>query len=235
MKQLFLILLLTMGPFQALSWEIIGSGELWVVPPTYLLSEDFAETSLPTGWTLVAGTPVYTTSGVQLNAATNAATTAISKTFTASGETWIYYEYTPTASTSNLNTAKAISLIYNNTAIQGTIQAVSTGTGQPVKLRVAMGTASSTTTDTLSIGATYQVCVHIKKGTGADGIADIAFVAGAGEFPTSGGAFAALSTGSTQLDANKLTLYVEYGAGVGTDATFKNVRVDDAPIYSNPL
>lgn len=236
MKQLFFTLcLLILSPLPTSAWQVIGSGVSGTTPPTYLLTENFTGTSLPAGWTLVSGAPVYNSGGVQLNAATNALTTAVSKTFTASGETWIYYLYTPTASTSNLNAAKAITLIYNNTAIQCTIQAVSTGVGQPIKLRVVMGTASATTADTLSIGTAYQVCVHLKKGAGSDGIADVAFVAGSGELPTSGGAFAALSTGSTQLDANKLALYVEYGAGVGTDATFANVRVDDVPIYSNPL
>lgn len=204
--------------------------------PTYLLSEDFTGTSLPSGWTLGGGTPTYDSAGIHLPSVANATTTWVYKTISSGSEVWAYMKYTPTANTITVNGYKSLLFLKNGTSIQLALAAQSSaGTGSPVKIRITMGSAQISTVGTLSLDTEYQIVVHYKKGTGSNGIADVAFVSGTGSFPASGDNFASLSTGTTTLDINRYDIYVEYSSGTGTSAIVNKVRVDDAAINSNPI
>jgi hypothetical protein len=83
-------------------------------------------------------------------------------------------------------------------------------------LRAVSGTGNATTVSTLSADTKYYLWCHYKKGTGANGVADVAFSTTKTR-PTSGNNFAQTSAGSTTGNANDVFMNVvdvSFGPGV---------------------
>lgn len=83
-------------------------------------------------------------------------------------------------------------------------------------LRIVHGTANATTVSTLTAGTTYYVWGFYNKGTGANGVAKVAFSTSKTK-PTSGNDYAAVSTGTATNDCVDLGPWVadvSFGSGV---------------------
>lgn len=75
------------------------------------------------------------------------------------------------------------------------------------KLRIAHGTATADTVTSVSANTTYYCWLYGQKGTGANGIANVAFSTSKTR-PTSGNGFAEVTTGTATLDLAIYSLFV---------------------------
>src|SRR4030095_13735684 len=96
-----------------------------------------------------------------------------------------------------VNNMRMVIVADNGFAEQASIQVQSSG------LRIVMGTANATTVSTLVAGTKYYCWGHVKKGTGANGIADVAFSTTKVR-PTSGNGFAQVTTGRTTANSQQV-------------------------------
>jgi hypothetical protein len=103
--------------------------------------------------------------------------------------------------------------------------------GSSNRFTLRHGTAAASTTDGLSTSTTYHVWISYAKGTGANGSATIAFST-TGTRPTSGNAYAAVTTGTATADVHDIMLGTENTST--WEGVFDKVRVDDATIGDNP-
>lgn len=95
------------------------------------------------------------------------------------------------------------------------------------------GTANATTTGVMSMNTTYFVWGFYAKGTGADGLAYIAFST-TGTRPTSGpGNYAEVTTGSMTTDVTDTAVKITNNGGQSS-AIWDTIIVDDAQIPDNP-
>ena len=115
--------------------------------------------------------------------------------FTAGSERWVYFMFRP-VSTPNSSNGEIIEIWNSGQTRIADLQLTSTGT-----IQVRHGTATATTSGTMSDGTTYHVYFRYVTGSGANGVASVGFSTD-GTRPTGGSNFASTSSGTATTDAN---------------------------------
>lgn len=177
-----------------------------------------------TGWSNFVGSaginPDYT--GVVLAGSQslriNATTTdqSIIKTISDPNECWIYFQYRPVTSSGGVATRGILTGF--NGSIKFSIAVASGGL-----LVVSHNAASATTSAGMSVGTTYNIWAYYLKGTGANGVASVAFSSTTTR-PTSGTAFASLTNGDSTTALHEL-VFASDDSGFGMDAVFDTIKV----------
>lgn len=202
--------------------------------PTYLANESFDTNpgyDLPS-WTAI-GTPDPDNTTVVMEGTQSfyadgrAATAGARRGITASGEAWVYVLIRP------LDTPTGTG---DKTLIMVTATATTKGRvtiDNAAKISVYNGSTKATTVGVVSTTDNTHLWFHYKKGTGADGVADVGFST-TGTKPSTGDNFAAVSAGTATTDVDRIYIESEFINGSGIRVHFDKLRVDDATIGDNP-
>lgn len=158
-------------------------------PISYLFNEDFEGTGTPSGWSGTGDfdSTVSPLQGLQSLRCTSGQfgippTLAIAE---------VYLKMTIRFSA--LPASSANFIIFYDSGFSVVLSATLQSTGV---LNLGSGSISETTVATIAAGTAYDLEVHYKKGSGANGQASLAFVAAGGAIPTSGTAFIGATNGS---------------------------------------
>lgn len=160
-------------------------------PTADLFSLDFEETGTPAGVTILGGTPNFDNTTTPLAGAEDLACAVSTlsdwnKTFTASDEVWISFEY-------QRDDANPDTILYVEAGAQYIGFRIGPSGGF---LFSQSGTNTGTETVTTCPTATHIYCrLHVKKGTGANAIYDLEFNT-SNSFTGSGNKFTSYSAGN---------------------------------------
>ena len=199
---------------------------------SYIISENFEGTGIPTGWGTGTGTPDYdyTTSpmegaqGLRLDAS-SADQSSVSPTNTAAAEVWIYYrlrvDVLPASS------REAVRLRNAGTSIA---RVFITTSGQ---MQFRHGTVSVSTVGVMAPATDYHCWLHYLAGSGANGVADWGFSTDGTE-PTSGNNFGSTASGDATGSIDNFQFFADFASATGPIQVFDKFRYDDADIGSNP-
>lgn len=196
---------------------------------SYLLSDDlvYASTGAATsaGWTSTGVTWNYSTSPAPLGGLASSLMcnwgTATARTFTASGDVWIYFLFNPAAAAATSDVLK-IKNAGGTTLLRLAISEGGTGT---MTLAATDGGSPAATT-TYTVAQTIHVWLHYAKGTGSDGLIEI-FSSTTG---TKGAAKASVNYGPQTTDAAS----IEFQCVNDATFIFNKLRISTSSIGDNP-
>lgn len=197
------------------SWN--GTGISCASGVTYLVEETFEGAGTPTDWTTTGtGTIDFDNTIVVIDGAQSLMLTAVSQTpraisptFAAQGEIWVYFKMIVVS----LPSASVGLITVKNASAAQVMRIRVTATGL---INVQSATGGANTTDAVSAGTLYHVLGHYLKGTGADAIVDVEFNT-TGTWTGTGNKFKQLTNGDATTDA------VSFELGHNASTTFNNV------------
>lgn len=196
----------------------------------FLVSENFEGTGTPSGWTTLTGTPNYDYTTVPLEGSqslylsTAAAAHRAIVDFTSGPEYWIYFLLRITNGSAPAgNRTIGGGHVTGSTTVYAFLQV-------NLNLKVLWGTAAATAT-ALSLDTTYHVWLHIKKGTGTNGIVDVGFSTN-GVRPTSGGTFSQDTANTGTSDVARFS-FGTTATNTNVDMIYDKVRIATSQIGDN--
>lgn len=236
MKYLLSLVLCITGLAQSLDDPgFVGSlSPLSSTSTTYLVKEDCDGTGTPSGWT-DNGTPDWDftpglvgTQSLRITGDGATAEYSTAPTFTAIDEVWGYFIIKVVSAPS---VTRFIATFRDGTSSRGLFYATFSSASEFYFTAQAGGGSSVSTVAKGTYGNVYHVWIYAKKGSGANGIATIAFSSD-GTKPVSGDNYAESTNGTftQQLDRFRI------GSGLAEteEIIVDKMRVNNVNIPSNP-